>query len=250
MSRRKRAEPVTFVRSPTTTKPVSGPMAKGSSPAERGLGASPRRQAPPRAGDLARVLGRGPAAPADDVDEPVLGEAPQEAARVPRLLVVQTQLVRKARVRMARRVGRRDAREVLDERTHLRRSERAVDSDDERLGLLDREPEGLDRLAREVAAGAVDRREGDPERQLWGGLAGGDERRLRVQRVEDGLDQEELNAPVAEGCDLLLVCCANLVEGDGPKRGIVHPGGERQGHVERPDGPGDEAWLLRRSARP
>ena len=34
--RRKRAEPVTFVRSPTTTKPVSGPISNGSRPLKRG----------------------------------------------------------------------------------------------------------------------------------------------------------------------------------------------------------------------
>ena len=34
--RRKRAEPVTFVRSPISTKPVSGPISNGSSPLQRG----------------------------------------------------------------------------------------------------------------------------------------------------------------------------------------------------------------------
>ena len=34
--RRKRAEPVTFVRSPIITKPVSGPISNGSSPLQRG----------------------------------------------------------------------------------------------------------------------------------------------------------------------------------------------------------------------
>jgi hypothetical protein len=33
--RRKRAEPVTFVRSPTMTKPVSGPISNGSRPLNR-----------------------------------------------------------------------------------------------------------------------------------------------------------------------------------------------------------------------
>src|SRR6266511_5120416 len=37
-SRRKRAEPVTFVRSPIITKPVSGPISNGSSPLKRGAG--------------------------------------------------------------------------------------------------------------------------------------------------------------------------------------------------------------------
>ncbi len=36
ISRRKRAEPVTFVRSPIMTKPVSGPISNGSRPLKRG----------------------------------------------------------------------------------------------------------------------------------------------------------------------------------------------------------------------
>ena len=49
-----------------------------------------------------------------------------------RLLVVAAELVRQARVRVARDPRRREPREVLDERAHLGRAERAVDADDER----------------------------------------------------------------------------------------------------------------------
>ena len=38
ISRRNLAEPVTFVRSPIITKPVSGPISNGSSPEKRGAG--------------------------------------------------------------------------------------------------------------------------------------------------------------------------------------------------------------------
>src|SRR5207247_320937 len=79
------------------------------------------------------VFGRGAAAAADHVDEALLGELAQVAARVARLLVVRPHLVRQPRVRVARDPGRRDPGEVLDERPHLARPERAVDADDERL---------------------------------------------------------------------------------------------------------------------
>ena len=48
-SERNRAEPVTFVRSPIITNPVSGPIAKGSRPLHRvrGSGAAIRRGAMP-----------------------------------------------------------------------------------------------------------------------------------------------------------------------------------------------------------
>ena len=48
--RRKRAEPVTFVRSPISTKPVSGPISNGSSPLQwaRCAGSGGTRGASPR----------------------------------------------------------------------------------------------------------------------------------------------------------------------------------------------------------
>ena len=65
------------------------------------LGQAARRQPLDRAGDLARVLRGRPTAPADEVHEAVLRERAQEAARVARLLVVESELVREAGVRMA-----------------------------------------------------------------------------------------------------------------------------------------------------
>src|SRR5262249_53619959 len=138
--------------------------------AERGLGLSLRDDpwglTPDGGANGLDVFGRGPAAAADEVDETVLRELAEVRARVGRLLVVRPELVREPGVRMAGDVRRRDPREVLDKRAHLGGAERAVDADDERLGVLDREPEGLDGLAREVPTAAVDRRERDPERQV------------------------------------------------------------------------------------
>ena len=79
-----------------------------------------------------------------------------------------------------------------------RRAERAVDADDERLRVLDRDPERLDGLRGEVPATAVDRREREPERQLGRGVLRGEDRGLAVERVEDGLDEEQVDAAVAE----------------------------------------------------
>ena len=160
--------------------------------------------------DRLDVLGSRAAAAADDVHQPVLGELAQEPARVCGLLVVRAHLVRQAGVRMARHPGRGDAREVLDERPHLHRAERAVDADDERLRVLDREPERVDCLAGQVAAAAVDRGEGDPERQVRRLVERCGDRRLRVQRVEDRLDQEEVDATFGEPADLLRVGVPDL----------------------------------------
>src|SRR5437763_1792124 len=45
----------------------------------------------------------------------------------------------------------------------------------------------------------------------------------------------------ADAADLLAIRLSDPVERDGPQRGVVDPGRERQRLVERPDRPGDEA---------
>ena len=234
-----------FVRSPISVKLESGPSSSGSRPlkrvpARRSRNLS-RRYPLDRGRDLPDVLRRRAAAAADDVDEAVPRELTEEAARVLRPLVVQAELVRQARVRIAGHPRRRDLREVLDERAHLRRPERAVDADHERARVLDRDPERLDRLAREVAAALVDGGEREPERQLGRDVLRGGDRRLRVQRVEDRLDQEQVHPALAQGADLVRVRLGDLVEGRGAVGGVVDLRRQRQRDVERPDGAGDEA---------
>ena len=100
-----------------------------------------------------------------------------------------------------------------------------------------------------VAAGEVDDRDADPERELGRGLARGDDRRLRVQRVEDRLDQQQVDAAVREAADLLGVRRLHLVEGVRAVPGLVDPRRQRQRDVQRPDRAGDEPPLAGRLAR-
>ena len=216
----------------------------------RALGHPPRRKALDGANDRVRVLGRRPATAPDEVHETVLGERAQVPARIGGLLVVEAEGVRQARVGMARHVGRRDARHPFEEGPHLGRAERAVDADDERLGVLDRDPERVRRLAREVASAPVDRREREPERELGRSRARSDDRRLRVERVEDRLDQQEVDAAVAQCADLLLVRGLHLVERHRTVGGVLDLGREGERDVQRADRAGDEARLVGRSRRP
>ena len=233
ISRRKRAEPVTFVRSPTTTKPVSGSMTNGSSPEKRGrraaLRQAARRQALDGARDLARVLGRRSAAAADEVHEAVLRERAQEAARVARAAR------RGGRARSAgRRSGgtrctsaRRWARPSMNGRISVAPSEQLTPT---RSGSA---------CSTEIQnASTVCPERFRPERsiavnEIQSGSSGatslrGDERRLRVQRVEDRLDHEQVDPAVAERRDLLGVRIAYLVERDRAVRGVLDARGERR----------------------
>ena len=71
-------------------------------------------------------------------------------------------------------------------------------------------------------------------------LARGDQRRLRVQRVEDRLDQQQVDAAVGEPANLLGVGLDDLVEGVRPVAGIVDPRAQREGDVQRANRPGHE----------
>ena len=69
----------------------------------------------------------------------------------------------------------------------------------------------------------------------------GEDRGLGVERVEDGLDQERIDAAGEQPAHLLGIGDAQLVEGDGAKAGIGDVGRDRGGAVGRADGAGDEA---------
>ena len=66
-------------------------------------------------------------------------------------------------------------------------------------------------------------------------------RGLRVQRVEDRLDQQQVDPAILERAHLLGVGLDHLVERDRTEAGIVDFGREGERHVERPDRSGDES---------
>ena len=81
-----------------------------------------------------------------------------------------------------------------------------------------RRPEGLDRVAGEVAAGKIGQGHRDHQRQLAAerllGLERRHDRGLGVQRVEHGLDQDEIDAALDQRVDLLAIDGLDLVEID------------------------------------
>ena len=174
------------------------------------------------------MLGRGPAAPADRVQEPPVGELSEQPCHVLGRLVVLAELVRQTRVRVAadRDVG--EARQVLDVRREIFGPERAVEPDEPGTGVPDRGPERLDRLPREGPAAAIGDGARDHERELLAPLVGQledrVERRPGVQRVEDRLDQQHIGAPLEEALRLLAVRDPQLIEGHGSEGRILDIG--------------------------
>ncbi len=186
------------------------------------------------------VRGRSTAA-TDEVDEAGGRELPEQGAGDLGRLVETAEGVGETGVRVARDGDGSDPGEGLDGWTHLARTQRAVDPHDHRVRMRDREPERLDRLAGQRPPAAIDDRDRDPTREVGGDVDGCGDRRLGVEGVEDGLDQQQVDAAVAQGLDLLCVGRVDLVEVDRPERWVVHLRRERQGDVEGAERPGDEA---------
>ena len=209
--------------------------------ARRRLRQLTRRQAADGGGDAGDVVRRGAAAAAHDVDDPGLGELPQEPRRLVGLLVVAAERVRQAGVRVGRDVAAGQPRQLRDVRAHLLRTQRAVDADDERVGVRHRGEEGLDGLARERAAAAVDDRHRDPQREVRCDLGGSGDGGLGVERVEDRLDQQQVDAALVQRLDLLGVGVVDLLVGHRPVRRVLDVRRQRQRHVERAERAGDVA---------
>ena len=201
-------------------------------------------------GDRRRVLGACAAAAAGNVEQAARDELAERAARVVRRLVVAAEGVRQTGVGMARDEAGGDARQLGHERPHLLGAESAVDAHDQRVCMLHGQPERLDGLPAERAAREVGRRHRDPERQLRRDLLRRHDRRLRVERVEDRLDQQDVDAAVAQAPDLLGIRGDDLIKGVGAEGRVVDLRRQRQRHVERADIAGHEARPVRRARRP
>ena len=216
----------------------------------------PRRQPPHRVGDRADVRGRGAAAAADDVDEAALRELAHQPRGLGGRLVVAGvgHRVRQPRVGVARHEAVGHARDLLEVGPHQRRAERAVQAHRQRLRVTHRVPERRRRLTRKRTARRVGDRAGDDDRQPSTGrverLLEAEQRRLRVQRVEHGFDEQQVGAALDQSERGLAIGGDQLVPGDVARAGIVDVRRDRRGAVGRPERPGDKAWLVRRARGP
>ncbi len=112
-------------------------------------------------------------------------------------------------------------------------------------------PERLDGLARQDAARSVGDGAGDHHGHALAGvfeeLVDGEQRGLGVERIEDGLDQEDIGAAFEQCLALFVVGVAQLVEADVARARVVDVGRDAGGLGRRAEGTGHEAGLVRRA---
>ncbi len=188
-----------------------------------------------------------PQQPPTMLTRPSRAKPPNRLRHLRRSFVVEAEFVGQAGVGIGadERVGGfGDLGEMF---AHRRRAESAIEPDRERPRVTHRMPERGRRLARQRAAGKVGDRAGDHQRQALAArgerLLAGEDRRFRVQGVEDRLDQQEVGPAVDQSGDLFGVSLAQHIEGDGAVAGIGDVGRDRGGAVGRPERAGDEAAL-------
>ena len=217
------------------------------------LGRLARSQVAHGLGDGSNVIRRGSAAPPGDVDHAVGRKPADELGHLFGRLIVSAKRVRQASVGVAMDVAVGDAGELLQEGSHLRSTQRAVDPNGERTRVLDGDVKRLDRLTRQGSAALVDDGDGEDERKpdalLFRHVVDCAKRGLRIERVENRLDEEQVATAVDQPTNLLRVGFACVVERERSKARVVDVGAQAQGLVERPDGAGHEAGAIRATRR-
>ncbi|MND47409.1 hypothetical protein D3C80_383030 [compost metagenome] len=115
--------------------------------------------------------------------------------------------------------------------------------------MAHRVPERFGGLPRQGTAGGVGDGAGDHDRQFDAvfleHLLHGEDRRLGVEGVEDGLDQDQVGAALDQATGGLDVVLYQLIEGDVAVAGVVDVRGNRAGAAGRAEHAGDEARLVR-----
>jgi len=217
--------------------------------AEAGIGRrggdGPRRQVAQRLGKGADVSRGGAATAADDVEQAIDGVATQHAGHVLRRVVVLAELVGQTGVGVDVGVAVGNLRQGVGVVAEGGRAQGAVEADDERSGVHDRRVERFGRLAAERPAAGVGDRAGDHQRAAEAGgleVAGDTEDgRFGVERVEDGLDQQQVGPAIHQTAGGFGVGRGQLVEGDVARAGVVDIGRDGGGAVGGAERPSNEA---------
>ncbi len=192
------------------------------------------------------MVGRGAAAAPDDVEEAAVGPLGDLLRHALGRLVVAAQLVGQAGVGVGADGHVRHPGELLDVLAELVGAQRAVQSEADRAGVAQAVPEGFGRLAGEGPPALVGDRAGDHHGDTTLGLSleealDGEDRGLSVERVEDGLDQQQVGTAVQQGDGGVGVGLDQLVPAHRPEARVVDIRRERQRLGGRPEHAGDPA---------
>ncbi len=209
----------------------------------------PRGDAFDRFRNRCDVRGRGAAAATDDVQESRARPFANVHGHFRAVHVVFAKRVGQAGVGVGRNKYVGLGRQFSDVLAQQIRAERAVEADRQRLGVTHRVPERFAGLARKRAAGSVGDGAGNHHRQpqivQLEVFLNGKQRGLRVERVENRLDHQDVGAALDQAVDGFQIRHAQLVERHVAESRVVDVGRNRRGARSRAEHAGDEARLVR-----
>ena len=180
-------------------------------------------------GDGLYVRRRGTTAAAYKIQPAVLGPiAKLRGQRFRRLRkTCRQQRIGQARIRIAANINWRDGGQLLDQWPHLLWPKRAVHSDAHQRHVRNRIPERFDRLAGHAAIASslykcYRRHHGHAAVVLLEIFLDREECRLRIERVENRLNQQDVRAAIQQTVDLLAIRSNKLVISYATCRRIVN----------------------------
>ncbi len=201
-----------------------------------------------RLGDRLDVRRGGAAAAADDIGKPAAANSSTTTAISAGDSSYSPKAFSRAGVGVGRDMSVGLGRQFLDVRPQFLGAEGAVQPTEigRHAAPSSRRPGGL---ARQGAAGGVGDGSESHDRQLHAEFLehalDGEDRRLGVEGVEDGLDQDQVGAAFDQAAGRLDVVLHQFVEGDVAVAGVVHVRGNRAGAAGRAEHAGDETRLVR-----
>ncbi len=191
------------------------------------------------------MLRRRTAASADDVDQPFAREVADIGRHGVGRLVIAAEGVGKPSIGMGagQRVG--NLGEIRNMGAQFLGPQRAVQTDGKRIGMAHGVPERLHGLTGQGPARKIGDCTGNPHRQtlahLRKHLFDGVDRGLGIQRVEHGLDHDEVGAAADERARAFGIGRRERIETRIAITRIVHVGRQRGGAVGRAQHAGHEA---------
>ena len=185
------------------------------------------------------VVRRGAAAAADDVQVSGLRHPADGDGHLFRPFVILAHRIGQAGVGIADDGDFAESGHAFDERNQFFRTQRAVEAERSEGIMPDGCIEGFECLAGERASVPVARRDRHDDGEAGCHLRRGIEDGFRVERVETGLDEQQVDAAFDKGSDLFAVNRRHLVEREGTGCGIGYIGTECQRFGCRADAAGD-----------
>jgi len=218
-------------------------MLSGSRPARRHLtlraGHHARGAPAQRLAQQPDVLGSRAAAAADDVDQARLAVLAQDLGGLRRALVVLAEGVRQPRVGVGAHVAIGDRGQLLDVGAQQAAAERTVQAHEQWLGMADGVPERLGGLPGQHPAGGIRDGARDRQRQRHARLVEqrqrGVDRRLGVERVDHGLDEQKIGTAEQQAARGFQVSGNQFIEGDCAESRVVDVRGHRTHAVGGPE---------------